>query len=114
MLSCRWTVEMAEGYVQACSAKRPRQLIPERAVFCLATQRRAARHLGAQETPEIDAIPCSQPSPFPAPSSLLTLSVPSCSTQLSFDPRGDQPVLKRAKDIFSLALRQSLSSYKSL
>lgn len=63
--------------------------MPERAVFCLATQRWAACHLGAQEKPEIDTISFS-----------ITVKSPDCvrassvcpSAPLSFDPRGDRSV----------------------
>lgn len=41
------------------SAKGPRRLLPERSVFRLATQQRAARHLRAQEGLEMDAISLS-------------------------------------------------------
>lgn len=44
-------------------AKGPRQLMPERAVFRLATQRRAAHHLGGQGEQEMDVIPPCQPAP---------------------------------------------------
>lgn len=77
------------GLRWACGAKGPRPLMPERAVFRLATQRRAACHLGAQEKPEIDAISFS-----------ITVKSPDCvrassvcpSAPLSFDPRGDRSV----------------------
>lgn len=55
-----------EGLRSAYGAKG--QLMPERAVFRLATQRRAARHLGAQGGPEMDAVPPRQPAPFLSPS----------------------------------------------
>lgn len=56
---------------------------PERAVFRLATQRRAARHLGAQRRgggTEIDASPPCQPAPLLSPSRLLILPVPTWSS----------------------------------
>lgn len=45
------------GLRSAHFAKGPRRLMPERGIFRLATQRQAARHLGAQGEPEIDAAP---------------------------------------------------------
>ncbi|KAM7376219.1 hypothetical protein PAMP_005962 [Pampus punctatissimus] len=45
------------GLRSAHTAKGLRQLMPERAVFRLATQRWAARNLGAQGKPEMNTIP---------------------------------------------------------
>lgn len=67
------------GLCSAHSAKGPRQFMPERAVFRMATQRRAASHLRAQEELEMDAIPRCQIAPILFPSRLLILSVPTWS-----------------------------------
>lgn len=56
------------GLRYAHGAKGLRQLMPERAVFRLATQRQAACHFSAQGEPDMDAIPPRQPDPFLSPS----------------------------------------------
>lgn len=67
------------GLRPAHGAIGTRRLMPERAVFRLATQQRAARHLSAQEELEMDAsLPC-QPTPFISTSILLILAVPTWS-----------------------------------
>ena len=74
--------ETVDGYVLRSVPKGRGSPAPERAVFRLATQRRAARHLGAQRGggTETDASPPCQPAPLLSPSRFLILPVPTWSS----------------------------------
>lgn len=79
---------MVEGCVL-----RTVQLLPERAVFRLATQQRAARHLGARRELEIDASPPALLHITVKAPDFACVDLERLSTHLSFDPSGRRSVL---------------------
>ena len=89
-------------------AKGPRQLMPQRAAFRLATPRWSARHLRAQGVAwRWDAIPSCQPGFFTV---IIRFPVLTWSTRdlcPSFEPHRDRAVLKR-HTIRTLPIRKYL------